>query len=92
MSEPERADKINRASDDVSGDNGANVTSIRLIGYDKPFFTSLAIVLAIAAIAISFECYREISLTNYWLSRNEAFLEQLSAQGVNVPKDLLHKE
>lgn len=66
--------------------------NVRLIGYDKPFLTAVAIALSIFSILFSFYLTGYLIRTEYWLQRNEAFLEQLSTQGVHVPPDLLHKE
>lgn len=71
-----------------------SITSIRLVGFDRPFFSALAVTLAIAAMILSFEAERSADRTDakavYWLQRDETFLEQLSAQGYKVPPDLLH--
>lgn len=73
--------------------NGAgSITEIKLVGFDRPFFTALAITLSIVSILYSFYLGGYLIRTEYWLQRNEAFLEQLSNQGVHVPADLLHKE
>ena len=74
--------------------NGSgSITEVKLVGFDKPFFTALALAIAIMSAFYSFEAGREMAQTVYWLQRNEAFLEQLSAQGVHVPPDMLnHKQ
>lgn len=66
--------------------------NVRMIGFDKPLLTAIAIVLSIVSILFSFYLTGYLIRTEYWLQRNEAFLEQLSTQGVHVPPDLLHKE
>lgn len=82
-----------RVSASTSGTGQANNIVVRLVGYDKPFFIALAVAISVISAFYSFEVGREAALSNYWLQRNEAFLEQLSAQGVHVPNDLLtHKE
>lgn len=73
---------------------GASVNQVvkLLVGFDRPFFTALAFAIAIMSAFYSFEAGRQAAQQTYWLQRNEAFLEQLSAQGYRVPADLLHKE
>lgn len=68
-----------------------NSVNVRMIGFDKPFFTALAVAISIMSAFYAFEAGREQAQAVYWLQRNEAFLEQLSNQGVHVPPDLLHK-
>ena len=66
---------------------------VNIVGMDRPFFTAFAIVLSIMSAFYAWECQKQASMMSYWLQRNEAFLEQLSSQGVKVPQDLLtHKE
>lgn len=79
-------------SQKADGHGAANVR-VSLVGMDKPFFTALAVTLSLFSAIYAFEAGRETAQAVYWLQRNEAFLEQLSAQGVHVPPDLLdHKE
>lgn len=83
----------NVSDESIRADHGGQLVNIRLVGMDRPFFTALAIVLGIFATIYAYECGRQTSQAVYWLQRNEAFLEQLSNQGVKVPEDLLtHKE
>lgn len=84
---------IDRMSNDsVRGEGGSNVTSIRLVGYDRPFFTALAIAISIISAFYSFEVGREKAQDVYWKQRIEVFLEQLSTQGIKVPPDLRHSK
>lgn len=54
---------------------------------------ALSIVLGLSAFLSGYEAWREAQADEYWLSRSEAFLEQLATQGIHVPDDLLrHKE
>lgn len=77
----------------VRADGGSQLTNIRLVGFDKPLMTAIAIVMSVAAFIFGYEAWREAQADEYWLSRSEAFLEQLATQGVHVPDDLLkHKE
>lgn len=75
--------------------DGSNVR-INLVGFDKPLITAIAISLSILSILLSaivyFETQRSIDMSNYWLQRSENYLENLDQKGLNVPKDLLHKE
>ena len=64
--------------------------NVRLVGFDKPFFVAAALAISIMSAFYAFEAGRETAQTVYWLQRNEAFLEQLSAQGIHVPQDLLN--
>jgi hypothetical protein len=74
---------------------GSNV-SIRLIGMDRPFFSALAVVLALAAMVLAFFAMTQADRTDakavYWLQRDESFLEELANQGYKVPPDLLHRD
>lgn len=80
------------ADESTHGSDGAQVVSVRLVGMDKPFFVAIAVAISIMSAFYAFESGRETAQAVYWLQRNEAFLEQLSAQGVHVPSDLLiHK-
>lgn len=77
----------------ASTNGSGQAVNVRMVGFDKPFFTALAIAISIMATFYSFESGRQTAQAVYWLQRNEAFLEQLSAQGIKVPRDLLtHKE
>lgn len=81
------------ADDSIRSENGSSQAVVKLIGYDKPFLTALAIAISILSAFYSFEMGRDAQQQIYWAQRTEAFLEQLSAQGVHVPPDLLpHKE
>lgn len=79
-------------SQKADGHGAANVR-VSLVGMDRPFFTALAVALSVFSTIYAFEAGRQTAQAVYWLQRSEAFLEQLSAQGVHVPPDLLqHKE
>lgn len=69
---------------------GASNVRVSLVGMDRAFFTALALALSVFSVIYSFEAGRQQAQSVYWLQRNQAFLEQLSAQGVHVPSDLLH--
>lgn len=71
---------------------GGQAVNIRMVGFDKPLLTAIAILLGIVVAFYAFTISQEVIRMEYWLQRNEAFLEQLSNQGVRVPPDLLHKE
>lgn len=67
--------------------------NVRMVGFDKPFFVAAALAISIMSTFYAFEAGRETAQAVYWLQRNEAFLEQLSNQGIKVPSDLLtHKD
>lgn len=70
--------------------------SVRLVGFDQPFFTALAAVLGIGGMIMGLVSItaseRVDAKAVYWLQRDEAFLETLSAQGYSVPKDLLNRK
>lgn len=76
----------------VTAEAGASQSIVRvnLVGMDRALFTALALTLSIFSVIYAFEAGRQQAQSVYWLQRNEAFLEQLSAQGVHVPSDLLH--
>ena len=86
------------ADESVHGSGAATVQNIRLeIPPDNLRWQSALILLSLAASIVaaifSFFAFQELSAAEYWLSRNEAFLEQLAGQGVHIPNDLLrHKE
>jgi hypothetical protein len=85
--------RTNSNDESMHATGSNNVTSIRLVGYDRPFFTAMAIALSILAVILAYMAFHEATVDEYWMSRTEAFLEQMSAQGVHVPPDLLpHKE
>lgn len=84
------------SDESVRGERGAQVTSIKLVGFDRPFFTATALVAGLVGILLSgiaiAMTLNQLSANEYWLSRSEAFLEQLATQGVKIPDDLLrHK-
>jgi len=66
-----------------------NDIRVSLVGMDKPFFIALAIALSVLSAFYSFEAGRQTAQAVYWLQRDEAFLEQLTAQGIKVPQDIL---
>lgn len=51
--------------------------------------SSLSLCLSIYATIDVYDANRKLALADYWLNRNEAFLEQLSAQGIKVPCDIV---
>lgn len=87
--------QTNHNDESVTAHPGSQQSIVRLnvVGMDKPFFTALAVALSVFSTIYAFEAGRQTAQAVYWLQRSEAFLEQLSAQGVHVPPDLLqHKE
>lgn len=88
MSEPQEPDDLGQ----TASTKGGQAVNIRMVGFDKPFFTAVAIAIATVCLLYSYQISNEVVRMEYWLQRNEAFLEQLSNQGVHVPADLLHKE
>lgn len=79
--------------DNLTNTGRGQLVNVRLVGTDKPLLTAAAIAISVMSAFYAFEAGREQAQAVYWLQRNEAFLEQLSAQGVRVPQDLLtHKE
>lgn len=85
-------DAISQTDDNSQSADGSGSANVRVsvVGFDKPFFTALAVALSVFSTIYAFEAGRETAQAVYWLQRSEAFLEQLSAQGVKVPQDLLH--
>lgn len=78
--------------DNLTNTGRGQFVNLRLVGTDKPLLTAAALAISIMSAFYAFESGRETAQAVYWLQRNEAFLEQLSAQGVHVPSDLLiHK-
>lgn len=77
---------------ETKNEGPGQAVSVKLIGFDKPFFTAVAIALALGCMLYCYQISNEVVRMEYWLQRNEAFLEQISNQGVHVPPDLLHKE
>lgn len=76
----------------ASNSGSGQALNIRLIGFDKPFFTAFAVVASIFSCIYSFEAGREKAQDVYWKQRAEAFLEILATQGYKVPSGLLpHK-
>lgn len=73
------------------GDTQANAV-VHLVGTDNKLLTAAALAISIMSAFYAFEAGRQTAQAVYWLQRNEAFLEQLSAQGVKVPQDLLHHQ
>lgn len=83
------------AHDQNADDSQRGVANVKVhvIGQDSRLLTAVALAISIMAAFYSFEAGRETAQAVYWLQRSEAFLEQLSAQGVKVPPDLLqHRE
>ncbi len=75
--------------DSVQGDNGSNVTSIKMVGYDHPLFLAFAVVLSLFSFLYCFKVDHEEAQRVYFQNREEAFIEQLAFQGYKVPPDLL---
>lgn len=75
----------------VTAEAGSHQSIVRLnvVGMDKPFFTALAIVLSLSSAFYAWQVSVEEQRKVYWEQRTEAFIEQLSAQGVKVPQDIL---
>lgn len=88
MSEEPHADELGQ----TASTKGGQAVNIRMVGFDKPFMSALAVAISVMSAFYSFEAGRQGAQQTYWLQRNEAFLEQLATQGVHVPADLLHKE
>lgn len=64
--------------------------NVRFIASDSRLISAIAIAVSVLCAFYSFESGRQTAQAVYWLQRNEVFLEQLSAQGVKVPADILH--
>jgi hypothetical protein len=83
---------------------GPNAQVMQLVfppGWENPpqperaafWLSAVSIAVSVVCAFYAFEAGRQQSQAVYWLQRNEAFLEQLSSQGIKVPPDLLtHKE
>lgn len=70
--------------------NGSgSITEIKLVGYDRPFFTALAVALSFGCLLYAMKCDRDLAQDAYWRQRTESFLEVLATQGYKVPADLL---
>lgn len=69
---------------------GGQAVNIRLVGFDKPWFTALAVAISLMSAFYAFEAGRQATQEVYWMQRTEAFLELLANQGYKVPPDLLH--
>lgn len=69
---------------------GGQAVNIRLVGFDRPWFTALAVAISIMSAFYSFEAGRQATQDVYWRQRTEAFLEILATQGYRVPPELLH--
>lgn len=79
-----------------AGGSAVNL-NVRMIPAEPRDRTAFVISISLSAIALavsilcafySFECGRQAAQLTYWGQRTEAFLEQLSEQGVAVPCDL----
>lgn len=64
--------------DSVHGEGGSNVTSIRLIGYDRPFFIALSVAISLVAAMFCFFTYSQENRRVYYTMRCEGFVEQLA--------------
>lgn len=73
----------------LSVHGSGSVTSIRLVGFDRPFFTAFAVALSLVCLLYAFKCDRDLAQDAYWRQRTESFLEVLATQGYKVPADLL---
>jgi hypothetical protein len=71
-------------SSQMADAGGANVR-IQLVGYDRPFFTALALVLAIVAMIGSFFTEWREERRVYFTMRCEGFVEQAAFDHKPVP-------
>lgn len=62
---------------------------VSLVATDRPLLIALALALSVFAVIYTFEAGRQLAQYVYWEQRTSTFLEQLSAEGVPVPKDIL---
>ena len=86
-------DEVKDAAVTSHSTGSGQAVSIKLIGYDRPFFSALAIAISIMSAFYSFEAGRQATQDTYWKERAETFLEILATQGYKVPPELLqHKE
>lgn len=77
------------AVDGIHAHDGSSVASIRLVGFDRPFLSAVALVLAILACVIGYLDFHERTANEYWQQRIETFIEQMASEGYHVPPDIL---
>lgn len=71
-----------------TAESGGTNVRIHLVATDAKYISAIALAVSILCAFYAFESGRQAAQSTYWLQRNEAFLEQLSNQGVKVPCDL----
>ncbi len=55
---------------------GGQAVSVRLIGYDQPFFTAVALVLAVVSLIVATFVLWDVNRITYFTQRCEAYVEQ----------------
>ncbi len=83
---------VNHADESMKAEPGASCVRVTLLGADCRLLATVALAVSVMSAFYAFEAGRQTAQATYWLQRNEAFLEQIASQGVNVPGDLLHKK
>lgn len=78
----------NHADESQLAEGGSSNVRIHLVASDAKYISAIALAVSMLCAFYAFESGRQNAQSTYWLQRNEAFLEQLSNQGVKVPCDL----
>lgn len=78
----------NHADESMRAESGGQNIRVHLFASDYRLISAVALAVSIICAFYAFECGRQNAQSTYWLQRNEAFLEQLSNQGIKVPCDI----
>jgi hypothetical protein len=78
----------NHADESMKAEGGGAVVRVQFIASDARYISAIALAVSVICAFYAFETGRQNAQSTYWLQRNEAFLEQLSNQGIKVPCDL----
>ena len=82
--------RINHADESIKGRGNIRID---IVAPDPKHLSAIAIAISLMCFLFTAYCGHLLVHAEYWLQRNEAFLEQLSNQGIKVPCDLLpHNE
>lgn len=88
MTETSQPTNLSDASMKV--ENGGSIASIRLVGFDRPFFTALAITVALGAMLLAFYAEREARMAEYYAVDVEVCILKgicPNPNGAQVPAD-----
>ncbi len=82
--------ELNHTDARLTAEHGSSIASIRLVGFDRPFFTAIAVAIAMGAMLLAFYSEREARMAEYYAVDVEVCIIKgicPNPSGAKVPAD-----